>query len=120
MISPLRAATQRGIRYTLHNDPPVVPPDMIRTLWAATNRLTRSGQVLGREQRATIGEALAAITLDAARQHGEESLKGSIEPGKQADLVILSADPFAMSAERLLALKVLETISQGQSVYVAP
>jgi predicted amidohydrolase YtcJ len=34
--------------------------------------------------------------------------------------VILSADPFAMSAERLLALKVLETISQGQSVYVAP
>lgn len=119
MISPLRAATQRGIHYTLHNDPPVVPPDMIRTLWAATNRITRSGQVLGAGQRATIGEAITAITLDAARQYGEESVKGSIESGKQADLVILSADPFAIPTERLLELKVVETISRGRSVYSA-
>lgn len=119
MISPLRSAEKRGIRYTLHNDPPVVPPDMIRTLWAATNRVTRSGKVLGADQRATIGEALAAITIDAARQYGEEAIKGSIEPGKQADFVVLSADPFSMPIERLLDLKVVETVSQGRSVYAA-
>lgn len=119
MISPMRASTQRGIRYTLHNDPPVVPPDMIRTIWAATNRVTRSGQVLGPEQRATISEAIAAITLDAARQYGEEATKGSIEPGKQADFVILSADPFSMPVERLLDLKVTETIARGRQVYAA-
>lgn len=119
MISPLRSAAQRGIRYTLHNDPPVVPPDMIRTLWAATNRITRSGKVLGASQRVTVGEALRAITLDAARQYGEESSKGSIELGKQADFVILSNDPFAMPVDRLLELKVLETVSQGRPVFQA-
>jgi predicted amidohydrolase YtcJ len=119
-ISPTRSAADRGIRYTLHNDPPVVPPDMIRTLWSATTRRTRSGQTLGAAQRISINEALTAITLDAARQYGEEALKGSITPGKQADFVIVSQDPFAMDPEDLLELKVLETISRGKVVYVAP
>jgi predicted amidohydrolase YtcJ len=119
-ISPTRAATERGIRYTLHNDPPVVPPDMIRTLWSATTRLTRSGAVLGEAQRAHIAEALAAITIDAARQYGEEATKGSITVGKQADFVILDRDPTSLEPEKLLELKVLETISRGRSVYRAP
>ncbi|MGA0734250.1 MAG: amidohydrolase [Steroidobacteraceae bacterium] len=119
-ISPTRSATQRGIRYTLHNDPPVVPPDMIRTLWSATTRRTRSGQILGAEQRASIEEALAGITIDAARQYGEEARKGSITPGKQADFVILDQDPLRMDPEDLLKLKVLETISRGKTVYTAP
>ena len=118
-ISPLRSATDRGIRYTLHNDPPVVPPDMIRTLWSATTRRTRSGVVLGAAQRASITEALSAVTIDAARQYGEADLKGSIEPGKQADFVIVSEDPLAMDPERLLELRVLETISRGRRVFPA-
>ena len=119
-ISPTRSATERGIRYTLHNDPPVVPPDMIRTLWSATTRRTRSGQVLGTEQRASIQEALAGITIDAAHQYGEEARKGSITPGKQADFVIVDQDPLVMDPENLLKLKVLETIARGKTVYTAP
>jgi predicted amidohydrolase YtcJ len=119
-ISPTRSATERGIRYTLHNDPPVVPPDMIRTLWSATTRRTRSGEVLGREQRASTHEALAGITLDAARQYGEEASKGSISAGKQADFVIVDQDPLAMDPENLLQLQVLETISRGKTVFLAP
>ncbi len=119
-ISPTRSATQRGIRYTLHNDPPVVPPDMIRTLWSATTRRTRSGQILGAEQRASIQEALAGITIDAARQYGEESRKGSITTGKQADFVIVDQDPLGMDPEALLSLQVLETISRGKTVFRAP
>ena len=119
-ISPTRSATERGIRYTLHNDPPVVPPDMIRTLWSATTRRTRSGEVLGREQRASTHEALAGITLDAARQYGEETSKGSITAGKQADFVIVDQDPLVMDPENLLQLQVLETISRGKTVFLAP
>jgi len=119
-ISPTRSATERGIRYTLHNDPPVVPPDMIRTLWSATTRRTRSGEILGEAQRATITEALAAITIDAAHQYGEASRKGSIAAGKQADFVIVDRDPLQMNPENLLDLRVLETIARGKTVYVAP
>jgi predicted amidohydrolase YtcJ len=118
-ISPTRSATERGIRYTLHNDPPVVPPDMIRTLWSATTRRTRSHQILGAAQRASIAEALAAITIDAAHQYGEDDRKGSIAAGKQADFVIVDQDPLAMDPENLLQLKVLETISRGKTVYTA-
>jgi len=118
-ISPTRSATERGIRYTLHNDPPVVPPDMIRTLWSATTRRTRSHQILGAVQRASIAEALAAITIDAAHQYGEDNRKGSIAAGKQADFVIVDQDPLAMDPENLLQLKVLETISRGKTVYTA-
>ena len=119
-ISPTRSASARGLRYTLHNDPPVVPPDMIRSLWSATTRTTRSGQTLGVQQRARIDEALAAITIDAAAQYGEDALKGSITVGKQADFVILDRDPLSMNPEQLLELRILETISRGRSVYRAP
>jgi predicted amidohydrolase YtcJ len=93
---------------------------MIRTLWSATTRRTRSGEVLGREQRASTHEALAGITLDAARQYGEEASKGSISAGKQADFVIVDQDPLAMDPENLLQLQVLETISRGKTVFLAP
>lgn len=118
-ISPTRSALDRGLAFTLHTDTPVVPPDMLRTLWSATTRRSRSGDILGPTQRLTTREALAAITLNAARQQGDAALKGSIEVGKQADFVVLSADPLAADPENLRELKVLETISRGRSVWRA-
>jgi hypothetical protein len=70
-------------------------------------------------QRLTTLEALAGITLNAARQQGDGSSKGSIEVGKQADFVVLSADPLAADPENLREIKVLETISRGRSVWRA-
>jgi predicted amidohydrolase YtcJ len=116
-ISPARSAIDHGVRFTLHNDAPIVPPDIIRTLWSATTRLTRSNGVLGAAQRLSTAEAIAAVTIDAARQYGEERIKGSIEPGKQADLVVLSGDPLAVAPEQLTGLRVDETISRGVTVY---
>ena len=52
-ISPARSAIERGIAFTLHNDAPVVPPDMMRTLWSAVTRRTRSNDILGPAQRLT-------------------------------------------------------------------
>lgn len=118
-ISPTRSALAQGLAFTLHNDAPVVPPDMIRLLWATANRLTRSGQVLGPEQRLPVLEALRAVTVNAARQGFEDCCKGSITPGKQADLVVLSRSPLQTPPEDLLDLQVVETISRGATVFAA-
>jgi len=88
-ISPVKATVELGIPYTVHNDSPVVPPDIMRLISITVNRETRSGYVLGSEQRASVLEALYAVTQGAAYQYFEEAEKGSITVGKRADLVIL-------------------------------
>ena len=68
-------------------------------------------------QRISTLEAIRAVTVNAAYQNFEEDIKGSITPGKQADLVILSENPLEMARQDLLELDVVETISRGVSVY---
>ncbi len=116
-ISPLISAKNEGIKYTIHNDTPIVPPNMPLLLWTAANRETRSGQTLGKAQRASVKDALKAITINAAYQHHEEDLKGSIEPGKLADLVILDRNPLMIPPQQLKNIRVLETIKEGETVY---
>ena len=118
-ISPTASTVARGMWFTVHNDAPVVPPDMSRLLWATTNRITRSGQVLGENQRISIYDALRAVTINAAYQHFEDDRKGSIEVGKQADLVILDQNPLAMDSVDLLSLEVVATYSRGEQIYSA-
>ena len=116
-ISPARDTADLGIPFTIHNDSPIVPPDMMRLLWIAVNRKTRSGFVLGPEQRLSTMQALRATTIGAAYQYFEEDQKGSITPGKQADLVILSANPLTADPDDLIDIQVIETIARGTSVY---
>jgi predicted amidohydrolase YtcJ len=118
-ISPARTAQQKGLRFTLHCDTPVVPMEPLRLVWAAVNRRTTSGQELGPEERIDVSSALRAITIDAAFQHFAEDLEGSLEPGKLADLVILERSPLAVRPEEIAAIPVLETIVGGESVYRA-
>jgi hypothetical protein len=63
--------------------------------------------------------ALRGVTINAARQQGDESLKGSIEVGKQADFVVLSTDPLAIDPEKLRDVRVLQTIAHGKVVWRA-
>jgi predicted amidohydrolase YtcJ len=116
-ISPTRSAIERGLPFTLHTDTPVVPPEMLLTLWSATTRRTRSGDILGPQQRVTVMEALHGLTINAATQYSEQDRKGSIKVGKQADFVMLSRDPVAMSGEQLRELVVEETVSHGKTIY---
>lgn len=116
-ISPLARSAELGIPFTIHNDTPIVPPDMMRLWWIAVNRKTRSGHVLGPEQRATAEQALHALTLGGAYQYFEEDRKGSITPGKQADLVILGTNPLVVDADAIKDIPVLETFARGRSVY---
>ena len=116
-ISPVQAAIARDIPFTVHNDSPIVPPDMMRLVEITVNRETRSGFVLGPDQRASVMQALHAITLGAAYQYFEEDEKGSITVGKRADLVILEDNPLTVATSELGEVSVLETFARGKSIF---
>lgn len=119
-ISPTKSAKDRGINYTIHTDAPVVPMDPMLLIWSAVNRVTTSGAVLGAAQRIPVADALRATTLSAAYQNFEEKERGSIEVGKYADMVILSDNIMKVDPMAIKDVKVLETISEGKTVYQAP
>ena len=116
-ISPTGWMVQRGMKFGSHHDAPVAFPDSMRVLDATVTRRSRSGNIIGPAQRVDVITALKSMTLWAAYQHFEEDTKGSIEPGKLADLVILSGDPLAIAPEDLETLRVMETIKEGETVY---
>ena len=118
-ISPTGWIRTRGMMFGTHHDAPVAFPDSMRVLDATVTRRTRSGDILGPAQRVDVMTALKAMTIWPAWQHFESDSKGSIETGKLADFVILSADPTAVAPETLDQLKVLVTVKEGNVVYAA-
>ena len=116
-ISALRSSIDRGIRFTVHDDTPVTPVDPLQLVWVSVNRLTKTDQVLGPAERISPSEAMRAVTIDAAWQNFEEGIKGSIESGKLADLVILSDNPLTVEPKTIRDIEVLETIVGGVTVY---
>jgi hypothetical protein len=119
-ISPMRSAIGRGMMPTSHTDAPVALPNLMQVMWATVNRVTRSGKVQGPDERISPIEALKAITLWSAYEHFEEKTKGSIEVGKLADLVILSANPLTIDPMKINQIVVMETIKEGKTVYTRP
>jgi len=116
-ISPLAAAVERGIRFSNHTDYTITPLDPMMTIWSAVTRQSRSGAIIGPDQRVDATTALRAITLDAAWQYHEEKTKGSIEVGKLADLVIFDRNPLKIPPDGLRQIRVVETIKEGQTVF---
>jgi len=119
-ISPAASALKRDMIFTQHHDAPVALPNSLMILASQVNRVTRSGKVLGPEQRVSVMDALKSITINAAYQYFEEDMKGSLEPGKLADLVILDKNPLKVDPLDIKDIRVMETIKEGKSVYVAP
>jgi hypothetical protein len=75
--------------------------------------------VLGPNECVSAYDGLKALTIDGAYMYSEEGAKGSLEPGKLADLVILDANPLKVPAEDIKNLKVVQTFKEGRSVYRA-
>lgn len=116
-ISPLASAERRGIRYALHSDCPVTPVLPLEGMWAAANRRTSSGALLGGEQRVDVETALCGYTANAAYLSFEEDIKGTLEVGKLGDVVILDRDPIAVAPEELNRVRVDATIIGGKVVH---
>ena len=92
-ISPAGWAQAAGLRFTSHMDTPVTPMRPLQAAWSLVHRQTYGGDVLGPEQRVDVMMALRAVTIDAAWQVFQEDNRGSLEPGKYADLVLLDGSP---------------------------
>lgn len=115
--SPLKSAIKKNITFTNHTDFGVTPINQLFLLGTSVNRLSRSNVVIGPDERVTPIEGIRAITINGAYQYFEEKTKGSIEKGKLADLVILSADPTTIDPLKIKDIEVLETIKGGKTIY---
>lgn len=116
-ISPTRTALNKGMQLTTHTDAPVALPNLMRMAGISVERKSRSGQVIGADEKLTPYEAMKAITSWSAYQHFEEDTKGTLEAGKLADLVILDKNPLKVQPEEIKEIVVLETIKEGVPVY---
>lgn len=116
-ISPMKSALEKNIIFTIHQDTPVINPNMIHSIWCAVNRITKNGVSLGTDEEISPLEALKACTINAAKQYFEEDKKGSLEIGKLADLVILDKNILEIDKNKIKDVKILETIKCGESVY---
>ncbi|MBA7575052.1 N-substituted formamide deformylase [subsurface metagenome] len=101
----------------MHTDCPVTLISPLGDLYSAVARETRDGQILGKDQAISVEEALKALTINAAYLIFAEHTKGSIEIGKLADFVTISADPFQITPHELKDLQVEMTIIDGKVVY---
>ena len=119
-LSPLRSALAAGIRATNHTDEPVTPIDPLFLLWTSVNRVSRSGVLLGADERVTPYQGLRALTTNGAYEYFEEASKGTIEAGKLADLVILDRNPLTVAPMAIKDITVMETIKRGRTVYARP
>lgn len=118
-ISPGISTLKRGMIFTQHHDAPVAFPDALRVLHATVNRVSRSGEIIGPDQRVPVYIALKSITDWAAYQAFEEKIKGTLTAGKLADFVILDRNPLKIDPMELTNLKVMATIKEGKTIYEA-
>ncbi|OBI80553.1 amidohydrolase [Mycobacterium asiaticum] len=114
---PAGSAVATGMRISLHNDPPVTPEEPLRNISVAATRVAPSGRVLAPQERLTVEQAIRAQTIDAAWQLFADDAIGSLEVGKYADLVILSADPRTVPPEQIADLEIRATYLAGRQVY---
>jgi len=117
-ISPMKSAMDAGLKATNHSDFNVTPLDPLFMLWTSMARTTRSGHVLGPDQRIDAYRGLQALTINPAWEYREETRRGSIAPGKLADFVILSADPLKTPVDAIRDIEVVETIKEGKTIYL--
>ena len=123
-MNPMKSAMRAGVVTVAHSDAPIAAigdpvfgAEPLFGIWCAVNRTTRAGKVIGPEERITPMEGIRAFTINAAYASFEERLKGSIEPGKLADLIVLDRDPCAVDPWEIRDVQVLRTIIGGRTVF---
>jgi hypothetical protein len=119
-LYPIKTLLDQGINVAASSDCPIISPDPLIGINAAMHRLSATGAMVGGREKIRSTAAIQMYTLNAARAAFEETIKGTITPGKLADLVILNADPTRLTADEFSNLKVDKTIIGGQVVWESP
>jgi predicted amidohydrolase YtcJ len=112
-----RSFLDAGVRLAGSSDRPVADGAPLRAIAFMADRRSCSGQVIGPGEELTVTEALEAYTTSAARACGAERRVGSITPGKQADFVVLAADPRHVAVERIPDIEIRSTLVGGEVAY---
>ena len=115
-----RSFIESGLTVAGSSDCPVVPASPLVGMYAAVTRQAENGQAVVAEESITAGQALSLYTVNAAYASFEEDVKGSIAPGKLADMVLLSSDPTAQSPAAIKDIRVEMTVIDGGVVWEAP
>ena len=115
----VRSFLDAGVRVTQTSDYPPGPFEPMMALQSSVTRTDMRGNVWGACQRVTAEEAIRVGTLNGAYASFEEHLKGSIEPGKLADLVVLGRDPLREAPGSLISIPVERTMVGGRWVFEA-
>jgi len=117
---PVKSVLQQGILTALSSDAPVVQDfNPLKGIETAVTRKNRDGHSIAPEEAITVREGLKAYTSDAARISGVKEF-GSLEEGKQADLILLDEDPLAVAPDQLSKIKVNKTFVGGELVWDSP
>lgn len=117
---PYRSLLDKGVHMACGNDSPIETENQFRNIYALVTRQDPSGTPEGGwhpEERISLDDALKMVTIGGAYATGEEDIKGSIEVGKLADLIIVSDDPYAVKPSDIKDIKVLMTIVNGDIIY---
>jgi len=118
-LYPLAALRRAGVALAAGSDCPVAPPSVLTGLYGAVARRSRRGSPVVREQALRPVEALHMYTGGAAFAAFEEASRGSLSPGKRADLVLLSGDPAAVPEEEIRSLRVELVVVGGEIAWRA-
>lgn len=116
-IMPLRTYLDAGVPLALGSDAPVTTYDPFVGMYAAVTRRTVYGRVLGADECISREEALRAYTIDSAWVTFEDGIKGSLTPGKLADIAVLDRDLFTVDDEEIKHLHSVLTIAEGRIVH---
>ena len=113
--NPLRSPMDHGIKVAISSD--ILPIGPMVGIYAAVTRKGMTGTVYGADEAITREEAIRAYTATGAYLNFEEDIKGSIEPGKFADMIVLSDDILSVTDEQIMDIQVLGTYVDGKLVY---
>lgn len=116
-LYPFRSLLDGGVVLAASSDCPIVPPDPLIGITAAVSRKTQTGEIVASEECISPMDALELYTKNAAFVTFDEKMRGTVSPGRLADLVILNGDPTRLSHDEIKDLEVEVTIVDGKVVW---
>lgn len=116
-LYPLATLLKNGVQVASSSDCPIAPVNPLIGIYSASSRLAETGEMLSPGEKISPLEALWMYTIHAARSNFEEGIKGSITPGKLADLVVLNEDPTRVPVGEIKDIQVEMTILDGEVVW---